>query len=177
VAALRAIVPKDFAARDAAVARARVRRAKCRLLTGDVGQLAIAEHELRELPSISGMAALELYNAACAFAVAMVTPDLPTADRGLYKLHAWRLLGRALIVGGRDAPWQLTMTDPELAALDMGLRARYCDALKRRLASIGDGDPEVTEKNATASEQTKVPSKADAWVEECLAEIGVTAQE
>ena len=151
-------IDADQAERGAALVRVRVRRAKCRLLTNDVGQLVIAESELRELPS-TGTEWRDLYNGACTFAVAAATFALVETDRNAYQQQAWRLLGLAF-AGKGDRPWQLVLTDPDLEALDLELRRRYIDVLKRRSAQAGA--------------EAQLPR--DVLVEACLTEVGIGAE-
>jgi hypothetical protein len=116
--------------RDAALERGKVRRAKCRLLSGDRSHLEIALRELAELRSITGSTALELYNSACLFAVAMSCPDVQEEVRPTYVPHAWQLLGRALLAEGAYGPWGHVMTDVELGALDEQQRRDFCTELE-----------------------------------------------
>jgi hypothetical protein len=50
----------------------------------------------------------------------------------LYEAQAWMLLGRSLLAGGVDGPWEMAMTDIELDALPELQRSRFCDELKER---------------------------------------------
>jgi tetratricopeptide (TPR) repeat protein len=118
--------------RDAALERVKVRRAKCRLLSGDGGHLEIARRELAELLHITGSTAVELYNSACLFAVAMGCLDVREGVRSTYAPHAWHLLGRALLAEGADGPWGHVVTDIELSALDLQKRRDFCITLKAR---------------------------------------------
>jgi tetratricopeptide (TPR) repeat protein len=131
--------------RDAALERVKVRRAKCRLLTDDRSQLEIAQRELAELLRITGSTALELYNSACLFAVAMSSPDIPEEVRSAYAPHAWHLLGRALLAEGADGPWANVMTDVDLDALDQQKRRDFCVELKVR-------HPELAPLNGEAAQ-------------------------
>lgn len=118
--------------RDAALERVNVRRAKCRLLSGDRSHLEIARRELAELLPITGSTAVELYNSACLFAVAMSYLDVQEGLRSTYAPHAWHLLGRALLAEGADGPWGNVITDIELCALDQQKRRDFCIELKAR---------------------------------------------
>ena len=131
--------------RDAALARVKVRRAKCRLLSGDRSHLGIARRELAELLRINGSTALELYNSACLFAVAMSCPDVPEEVRSAYAPHAWHLLGRALLAEGADGPWGHVMTDVELDALDQQKRRDFCIELKARHPELTHLDEEAAQ--------------------------------
>ncbi len=131
--------------RDAALERVMVRRAKCRLLSGDRSHLEIARRELAELLRITGSTALELYNSACLFAVAMSCPDLKTEERSTYAVRAWHLLGRALLAEGATGPWGNMMTDVELDALDQQMRRDFCIALKTRHAELTPLDGEAAQ--------------------------------
>ena len=122
--------------RDAALERVKVRRAKCRLLSGDRSHLEIAQRELAQLLPITGSTAVELYNSACMFAVAMSCPDVQEEVRPTYAPHAWHLLGRALLAEGADGPWGNVMTDIELGALDQQKRRDFCIELKARHAEL-----------------------------------------
>jgi hypothetical protein len=118
--------------REAALERAKVRRAKCRLLTGDRGQLAVARQELVELCQMAGTASQELYNGACLFAMAVTCSDAPRDLKREYESYAWYLLGRALIAGGANGPWELAMNDDELEAMDRHRRTSFRDELRAR---------------------------------------------
>jgi hypothetical protein len=118
--------------REAALERVKVWRAKCRLLSGDPGQLAVARQELAELCHITGTASRDLYNGACLFAVAIGCPDIPSDEKLLFTRRAWFLLGRALLAGGAKGPWMLAMTDIELEAMKEPDRRSFCDMLKAR---------------------------------------------
>jgi tetratricopeptide (TPR) repeat protein len=118
--------------RDAALERVKVRRAKCRLLSGDHRHLEVALRELAQLRRTTGSTALELYNSACLFAVAMSCPDVHEEVRPTYAPHAWHLLGRALLAEGAYGPWGNVMTDVELDALDEQQRRDFCSQLEAR---------------------------------------------
>jgi hypothetical protein len=130
--ALTAATDADPGARQAALDRISARRTKCRLLSGDRADLASAQQELAEFPELTGATALELYNAACLFAVATASSALPANDRSHYAQRAWSLLGRALLAGGADAPWGLAVTDVELEALDAEKRCSFRDEIRGR---------------------------------------------
>jgi hypothetical protein len=118
--------------REAALERIKVWRAKCRLLSDDGGQLVAARQELVELCHMTGTASRDLYNGACLFAVAIGCPDIPSDEKPLFTRHAWLLLGRALVVGGANGPWELAMTDVEREAMEEQQRRRFCNELKAR---------------------------------------------
>jgi hypothetical protein len=131
--------------RDAALERVKVRRAKCRLLSGDRSHLEIARRELVELLRIGGSTAHDLYNSACLFAVAMSCPDVPEEMRSTCAPHAWHLLGQALLAEGADGPWGNVMTDVEFDALEHKKRRDFCTELKAR-------HPELTPLDAKAAQ-------------------------
>lgn len=116
----------------AALERITVRRTKCRLLSGDRNHVAIARQELAQLCRLTGTTALELYNGACLFAVAIASPDIPPEEKPPFTVQAWFLLGRSLLADGADGPWELAMTDIELEAMDGRQRASFRDELKAR---------------------------------------------
>ncbi|HCU94047.1 MAG TPA: hypothetical protein DHU96_15515 [Actinobacteria bacterium] len=129
---LAAAMGANPAEREAALGRVRVRRTKCRLLSGDRADLVIAQQELAKLRQTTGSTALELYNAACLFAVAMASPGLPSHERSQYEQLAWSLLGRALLAEGEGGPWELLLTDVELDALDAQQRGGFRDEIRIR---------------------------------------------
>lgn len=129
--------------RDAALERVKVRRAKCRLLSDDHRHLKIALRELAELRCVTGSTAVELYNSACLFAVAMSCPDVHEEVRPTYAPHAWHLLGRALLAGGTAGPWGNVMTDVELDALDEQKRRDFCTQLEERHPGLAPLDGEA----------------------------------
>jgi tetratricopeptide (TPR) repeat protein len=130
--------------RDAALERVRVRRAKCRLLSGDRGHLEAALRELAELLPITGSTALELYNSACLFAVAVSCLDVEEL-RSTYAPHAWHLLGRALLADGANGLWENVLTDIELGALDEQKRRDFCIELKARHCELTSLDGEAAQ--------------------------------
>jgi tetratricopeptide (TPR) repeat protein len=118
--------------RDVVLERVRVRRAKCRLLSGDRRHLETALRELAELRRITGSTPVDLYNSACLFAVAMSCPHVHEEVRLTYAPYAWHLLGRALLAGGTEGPWGHVMADVELSALDEQKRRDFCAELEAR---------------------------------------------
>lgn len=118
--------------RQVALERVGVRRAKCRLLSGDRSHIEIAQRELGGLLRISGTTAAELYNSACLFAVAMSSPDTHEEVRRSYASRAWHLLGQSLLAEGAEGPWGYVMTDVELGALDEQKRREFCIQLRQR---------------------------------------------
>jgi hypothetical protein len=122
------VSPEQKAAHE----RIAVRRTKCRLLSGDRGQVVIAKQELTELCRMTGMTAPDLYNGACLFAVAIACPDIPADEKPPYTAQAWLLLGRSLLADSAGGPWERAMTDIELKAMDARQRSRFCDDLKTR---------------------------------------------
>jgi tetratricopeptide (TPR) repeat protein len=157
IQALSAALGADPAQREAALERVRVRRAKCRLLSGDRAHFLIAQRELAELTRITGSTALDLYNAACLFAVAMACTGLPSPDRSRYMRQAWQLLGRALLADGTSGPWAFVLTDPELEAMDAQQRSRFSTEIKIR-------HPELTPIGGVTARQV---------AEEAMQAIGV----
>jgi hypothetical protein len=123
------VVDADPEVREAALERVTVRRTKCRLLSGDRGQLVVARQELAGLIPMAAATARALYNGACLFAIALAVAP---AQRVPYAWHAWQLLGRALLADGADGPWALALTDVELESLEAQQRGRFCDELKVR---------------------------------------------
>ena len=67
------------------------------------------------------------------FAVAIGCPGIPRDEKRLFTGQAWLLLGRALVAGGTESPWQRALTDEELEALNEQQRRRFFDELKTRL--------------------------------------------
>jgi tetratricopeptide (TPR) repeat protein len=129
---LSAAIGADPAGREAALERVMVRRAKCRVLSCDRAYLVIARQELAVLSRTIAAAALDLYNVACMFAVAMASPDLPPYDRPRYARQAWHMLGCALLAEGESGLWVYLLTDIELDAMDAQQRAQFCAAIKTR---------------------------------------------
>ena len=76
--------------RAAALERLIVRRAKCRLLCRDAGQAVIVAKELEGMRRLTGTSAVDLYNAACLFAVATANPHLPRDERLVDASVAWQ---------------------------------------------------------------------------------------
>lgn len=132
-------------ARAAALERVKVRRAKCRLLSGDHSHIEIARRELAELLCITGSTAHELYNSACLFAVAMSCPDVSEEVRVTYEPRTWHLLGRALLTDGAAGPWIDVMIDVELDALDQQKRRAFCAELKARHPELTPLDAETVQ--------------------------------
>jgi tetratricopeptide (TPR) repeat protein len=137
---LRACGPgADPGKRDAAIERLAVRRTKCRLLSGDHAQAVTAVPELDRYTQLQDGRPVQLYNAACLFAVATACPHLPGEQQRLCEWRAWHYLGRALALGGPgSAPWSRMTTDEELGALDAGRRMTFRAELHRRQ---GDDSP------------------------------------
>jgi len=130
--ALAGAADADPTKREAALGRIQVRRTKCRLLSGDRAYLVMAQQELAELQRMTGSTAIDLYNAACLFAVAMASPELPPHDRSQYARQAWILLGCALLAGGAGGPWELMTTDVELDGLNAQQRGGFRDEIRIR---------------------------------------------
>jgi tetratricopeptide (TPR) repeat protein len=119
--------------RDGALDQIAIRRTKCRLLSGEPAQAAIALQELAGYSQPKDTQPVQLYNTACLFAVAMACPYLPTEERELSEWRAWYYLCRALVLGGQDsAPWKKMTTDEELDALDADRRVALRTELKKR---------------------------------------------
>jgi hypothetical protein len=112
--------------------RIHVRRTKCRLLSGEIAQAVIARRELQTLTEPSRVTSRTLYNTACLLAVALGLQDDAGGPASLWERRAWHLLGRSLLVGGEEGPWELVMTDIELQNLDPVLRSRFCQELQVR---------------------------------------------
>jgi tetratricopeptide (TPR) repeat protein len=131
---LRACGPEaDPGKRDAAIERLAVRRTKCRLLSGDHAHTVTALPELARYTRLRDNRPVQLYNAACLFAVAMACPHLPGEQQQLSEWHAWHYLGRALAVGGPgSSPWSRMATDEELDGLDVSRRMTFRDELQKR---------------------------------------------
>jgi len=123
----------DTDKRDDALERLAVRRTKCRLLSGDHEHAVTVLQELARYAQLRDARPVQLYNAACLFAVAMACPYLPNEQRELSEWRAWHYLGRALVLGGQgSAPWSRMMTDEELGALDARRRVALSVELKKR---------------------------------------------
>jgi len=116
--------------RKATLERITVRRTKCRLLSGNPGEVIIARRELNLLLCMTGTTALELYNGACLFSIALDCLDIPPEEKSPYVAQAWLLLGRSLLADGLDGPWKLAMTDMELEAMDAQQRKLFCGELR-----------------------------------------------
>ena len=152
--ALSALVASDPAERAGALQRVDVRRTKCRLLSRDPAYLIVAQQELIELSRATWSTTLELYNAACLFAVAMACSELLPHDRSAYGGRAWHLLGCALLADGAKGPWGYVMTDIELDAMAPEQRSRFTNELKTRHPSQtplgGERARQVVDKAMTA---------------------------
>lgn len=131
---LRACGPQaDPGKRAAAIERLAVRRTKCRLLSNDQAQAGIAVRELAQYTRLTDARPVQLYNAACLFAVAMACPHLPREQQELSEQRAWHYLGRALVLGGhRSPPWSRMTTDEELDALGADRRMAFRAELQKR---------------------------------------------
>lgn len=122
----------DARRRDSEVEAIVVRRAKCRILSGDYLEARTARDELEKGLPLQDAGSVPLYNAACAFAVAMGSPHLPDRDRAFCERHAWDHLGRALLAGGRDdKTWSRMMNDEEFSALEPSRRAAFATEIRR----------------------------------------------
>lgn len=122
----------DTARRDSEVEGIVVRRAKCRILSGDCLEARTARDELEKGLPLRDTGSVPLYNAACAFAVAMGSPHLPDEDRAFCERHAWDHLGRALLAGGRDdKTWSRMINDEELGAMEPSRRAAFATEIRR----------------------------------------------
>lgn len=143
---LRACEPRaNPAKRTAAIERLAVRRTKCRLLSSDQAQAGIALRELDRYTKLTDARPVQLYNAACLFAVAMACPHLPSEQQRLSEWRAWHYLGRALVLGGRSSrQWSRMTTDEELGALDAGRRMAFRAELQKR----HDGNSPVNDDQA-----------------------------
>jgi tetratricopeptide (TPR) repeat protein len=135
---LRACGPgADPGKRDAAIERLAVRRTKCRLLSGDHAHAATALPELDRYTRLQDVRPVQLYNAACLFAVATACPHLPGEQQRLCEWRAWHYLGRALALGGPGStPWSRMTTDEELGALDAGRRVKFRAELQKRQGDL-----------------------------------------
>ncbi len=143
---LRACGPgADADKRAAAIERLAVRRTKCRLLSHDQAQADLGLRELAQYTQLADARPVQLYNAACLFAVAMACPYLPGEQQKLSEWRAWHYLGRALVLGGHGSPpWSRMTTDEELDALDADRRMVFRAELQKRR----DGDSPVNDDQA-----------------------------
>jgi tetratricopeptide (TPR) repeat protein len=131
---LRACGPEaDPDKRDAAIERLAIRRTKCRLLSNKHAQAVTALHELDRYTQLRDARPIQLYNAACLFAVATACPHLPDEQRNVSQWRAWHYLGRALVLGGHGSPpWSRMTADEELSALDADRRMSFRAELQKR---------------------------------------------
>jgi tetratricopeptide (TPR) repeat protein len=119
--------------RAAAIERLAVRRTKCRLLSNDQTQADVALPELARYTQLTDARPVQLYNAACVFAVAMACPYLPSEHHKLSEWRAWHYLGHALVLGGQGSPpWSRMTADEELAALGADRRLVFRAELQKR---------------------------------------------
>jgi len=145
--------------RDAAIERLAVRRTKCRLLSNDHTQALTALDELCGYTRLKDARPVQLYNAACVFAVATACPQLSDGERKLFEWRAWQYLGRALVLGGHgSSPWSKMTTDEELGALDAERRMAFRTELQKRR----DGNSPVSD------------DQADPIVEDAMLMLGFT---
>ena len=136
---LQACAKANPAKQERAVERLALRRTKCRLLSCESDQGAVAWRELAGYSQLKDARPESLYNAACLFAVAMMCPDLPDAQRMDCERRAWDFLGYALALTPRSSGlWSRAMTDEELGALDPDTRARFADEIKKRCGTQGE---------------------------------------
>lgn len=148
----------------AVVERQIVRRTKCQLLCGGSAHLVAAgkalaklinRKDLGELGDTTGSRALDLYNAACLFAVATQVAELPLRDRPQYAQYAWQLLGRALLAYSEPGPWALALADVELEAMSISQRKLFITELKARHPDLtpvgGDIARRLTEEAMNAA--------------------------
>jgi tetratricopeptide (TPR) repeat protein len=157
---LRACGPgADLEKRDAAIERLAVRRTKCRLLSSDQAHALTALPELERYTRLRDARPVQLYNAACLFAVAAASPHLTSEQRQRSEWRAWLYLGRALVLGGpRSAPWSRMTTDEELDTLDADRRMTFRAKFQKRHDDHGP----VTE------------DEADPVVESAMRALGLT---
>ena len=135
----------DTKKRDDAIERLAVRRTKCQLLSDDRAQVNIALQELAEHTQLRDSGPVQLYNAACLFAVAMAYPGLSDEQQRLFEWRSWQYLGQALVRSDEDsAPWSRMTDDEELAALDAGRRAEFRTEIQKR----SDGHSPLTDDQA-----------------------------
>ena len=145
--------------RDAEIKAIAVRRAKCRLLSGEYHHAHRAHSELTGVLPLLDTDVLGLYNAACAFAEAMRSGHLSGAQRASCEQQAWHHLGRALLASGQDdRAWSRVMVDEELAGMQERQRADFCAEIQKR----HDGTRPLTDE------------AAGRLVEEAMVAIGLT---
>jgi hypothetical protein len=121
-----------------------VRRTKCRLLSDDTAQSVVARRELQTWTEPRQATTQVLYNAACLMAVASAGEGNEGGRPCRWERRAWHLLGRSVLVGGDEGPWERVVTDIELRTLDPTLRSKFCEELKARTAdSAGIPDLEA----------------------------------
>jgi hypothetical protein len=131
----------DPGKRDAAIERLALRRTKCRLLSGDDEYADVTLKELSAYSPLKDRRPGPLYNAACLFAVAMASPNLPGDQRALSEWRAWHYLGHALVLSSRShGPWSRMMTDEELDTLDVNRRKDFGDQIKKESGQRSGGD-------------------------------------
>lgn len=146
------------------------RRTKCRLLSGDTAHSERARTELKSWKEPSPATSFALFNAACLAAVAARTiKDDQDGNASVWEARAWHLLGRSLLVGGRESPWNQTLTDPELENLDPALRRRFCDELKKcnpELSELPDAEAQrlVSEVMSALRLPPPEPMPGAAWL-------------
>lgn len=122
----------DARRRESEIEAIAVRRAKCRILTGDHVAASAVRDELEQYLPLRDTGSVPLYNAACAFAVAMGSLHLPAEDLAFCSHHAWDHLGRALLAGGRnDKTWSRMKNDEELDALEPSQRTAFATQIRR----------------------------------------------
>ena len=123
----------DASRRDKEVEAIAVRRAKCRLLSGDGRHAHRASEELAQYLPLRDAGQIALYNAACAFAAAMESEHLSDAERAKYEREAWQHLGRSLLAGGQDdRAWMRVKADEELTGLPEPQLAAFCAEISKR---------------------------------------------
>jgi hypothetical protein len=131
----------------------------------DLAEL-INRKDLGELDNAIGSRALDLYNAACLFAVALECADLSLRDRPHYAQYAWQLLGRALLAYGEAGPWALAMSDVELNAMGVKQRKLFIAELRARHPDLtpvdGDNARRLTEDAMIAARLSSM-RKAYCW--------------
>jgi hypothetical protein len=134
---------RSGAAAEAATELITARRTKCRILSEDPGHLVLAKTEIAHLDQVANPTSITLYNAACLFAVAAASPVFEKPERIAHERRAWNLLGRSLLVGGAEGPWDLSLQDVELAALELGKRRNLYTALKTAHPEVAK-EPDTT---------------------------------